>query len=192
LSLSEQIRAFTAVLLQPELQQRITDCAGPLYKLPLDVKWVEKNNLHLTLKFFGSLSREDIQKAVTQLKIIAEQEKAFYLQCGELTALPNSSHPRVICLSLKGELDRLQLLWQRIENTLAAAGFPKEKREKFNPHITLGRFRSRGNWAVIAKNAGPFPDDQILVDKIHMMASKLTPRGPIYSPLAVIPFSKES
>jgi len=191
LSLSEQIRAFTAVLLQPELQQRITDCAGPLYKLPLDVKWVEKNNFHLTLKFFGSLSREDIQKAVTQLKIIAGQEKPFYLQCGELTALPNSSHPRVICLSLKGEVDRLQFLWQRIENTLAAAGLPQEKRDRFHPHITLGRFRSRGNWEDIARNAGPFPEDIILVDKIHMMASKLTPRGPIYTPLAAIPFSQE-
>ncbi|MDR9757599.1 MAG: RNA 2',3'-cyclic phosphodiesterase [Thermacetogeniaceae bacterium] len=190
--MSEQIRAFTAVLLQPELQQRISDCAGSLYKLPLDVKWVEKNNFHFTLKFFGPLSRGDIQKAVTQLKIIAEQEKPFYLQCGELTALPRSSHPRVICLSLKGEVDRLQLLWQRIENTLASAGFPKEKRNKFYPHITLGRFRSRGNWAVITKNAGPFPDNKILVNKIHMMASKLTPHGPIYSPLAAIPFSEES
>ena len=191
--MSEQIRAFTAVLLQPELQQRISDCAGSLYKLPLDVKWVEKNNLHLTLKFFGSLSRGDVEKAVTQLKMIAEQEKPFYLQCGELTALPHSSRPRVICLSLKGELDRLQSLWQRIENTLAAAGFPKEKRNKFHPpHITLGRFRSKGNWAVITKNADPFPDDKILVDKIHMMASKLTPHGPIYSPLAAIPFSEES
>jgi len=190
--LSEKIRAFTAVLLQPELQQRISDYAESLYKLPLDVKWVEKNNLHLTLKFFGSLSKEEIQKAVTQLKTVAEEEKAFYLKCGELTALPNSSHPRVICLSLKGELDRLQSLWQRIENTLASAGFPKEKRDKYHPHITLGRFRSRGNWAVITKNAGPLPDDQILVDKIYMMASKLTPHGPIYSPLATIPFSNKS
>ena len=145
--MSEQIRAFTAVLLRLNCSS-ISDCAGSLYKLPLDVKWVE-NNFHFTLN--GPLSRGDIQKAVTQLKIIAEQEKPFYLQCGELTALPRSSHPRVICLSLKGEVDRLQLLWQRIENTLASAGFPKEKRNKFYPHITLGRFRSRGNWAALQK-----------------------------------------
>ncbi len=186
--MSEKTRSFTAILLPSDLQQRISASVEPLSKLPLDVKWVEKNNLHLTLKFFGSLTRAEIQKAVNQLKILAQQEEPFYLQCGELMALPNSSHPRVICLSLKGEVKKLQLLWQKIEQSLARVGFPQEKRKRFHPHITLGRFRSRGEWALIEEYAGHFPNDKILVSQIHLMASKLTTRGPIYTPLAEIPF----
>ncbi|MGB4504960.1 MAG: RNA 2',3'-cyclic phosphodiesterase, partial [Syntrophaceticus sp.] len=181
-------RSFLAVLLQPELKRDIYRAIAPLQQLPLDVKWVEEENFHLTLKFFGPLSREEIQKAVTFLKSF--KAKPFYLRCGELMVFPNWRRPRVLCLSLEGEIEALQDLWQRIELGLVREGFPEEKRKRFHPHITLGRFRSGNDelCKMIKEKAGPFPGEMFLVEELSLMASKLTPKGPQYTALARFPF----
>ncbi|MDD2359217.1 MAG: RNA 2',3'-cyclic phosphodiesterase [Syntrophaceticus schinkii] len=188
--MSDLTRSFIAVLLQPEIKRGIYQSTASLYQLPLDIKWVEEENYHFTLKFFGSLTQEEIEKVKTFLEAFTAAIKPFYLQCGELMVFPNWRSPRVLSLSLKGEIKILQGLWHNIETGLADIGFLEEKRKRFNPHITLGRFRS-GNDALekmIRERAGHIPDEKFLVQELYLMASKLTPEGPEYTALARYPF----
>lgn len=188
--MSDMIRSFIAVLLQPEIKRDIYQSTAPLHQLPLDMKWVEKENYHVTLKFFGSLTQKEIQKAKTFLEGITAVREPFYLECGELVTFPTWRRPRVLCLSLEGEIKTLQDLRQKIEVGLARVGFSKEKRKKFHPHITLGRFRSGNDMLrkMIREKAEPFPREKFLVQDIYLMASELTPKGPKYTALARFPF----
>ncbi|HHV34976.1 MAG TPA: RNA 2',3'-cyclic phosphodiesterase [Syntrophomonadaceae bacterium] len=187
--MNDLTRSFIAVLLQPEIKRDIYQSTAPLHRLPINIKWVEEENYHLTLKFFGSLNSKEIQKVKTFLEAFTAMREPFYLQCGELMAFPNWRRPRVLCLSLEGDIEAVQDLRQKIETGLAEVGFPKDKRKRFHPHITLGRFRS-GNDALkmISDNAGRFSDEKFLVQDLYLMASKLTPKGPEYTALARYPF----
>ena len=188
--MSDLTRSFIAVLLPPWIKRGIYQSTASLYQLPLDIRWVEEENYHLTLKFFGSLTHEEIQKAKRFLEAFTAAIKPFYMHCGELMVFPNWRRPRVLSLSLKGEIKLLQDLWHQLETGLASIGFPEEKRKRFNPHITLGRFRS-GNDALekmIRERAGHVPVEKFLVQELYLMASKLTPKGPEYTALARYPF----
>lgn len=55
-------RAFIAVLLPEHIKSKIFELTLPLRKFPWDIKWVEKENYHLTLKFLGSISDKDQKK----------------------------------------------------------------------------------------------------------------------------------
>lgn len=184
--MSDQVRSFIAILLPPVVKRGIYQFANPLQQLPLDVKWVEKENYHLTLKFLGSLTIEEIQKVKAFLQRFTAQVEPFYLKCGGLVVFPNQRRPRVLCLSLEGETESVQSLWKAVESGLAQVGFPEEKRKKFHPHITLGRFRSAGDmhWEKIKAEAGSCSGEKFMVHELFLMASKLTPMGPEYRDLA--------
>lgn len=187
-----ETRSFIAVLLPPELKRDIYQFTAPLQRLPLDIKWVEEKNYHLTMKFLGSCSAAEINKASNILQGLTAEREPFNLQCGELMVFPNWHHPRVISLSLVESTENIQDLWYKIEKNLAHRGFKEEKRKRFNPHVTLGRLRSKNSELkkMLKGKACPFTGKDILVREIYLMASKLTPKGPQYTVIKSFPFRK--
>lgn len=192
-------RAFLAILLPDAIKKAIyAQFSSKLKKLPLDVKWVEEENYHLTLKFFGYLSAKEIQKIHNIMNQLTPQIEQFTLSCEGLGVFPDLSNPRVIWLGLSGELEKLKTVHAKIERELSAAGFPVEERE-FQPHLTIGRFRSDSNLELFieffdkAKEI-PFSPQfrDIEVQEIHLMKSVLTPSGPRYSSLKAYPLRKKT
>lgn len=187
----KKVRSFLAVLLPEDLKRGIYRGLAPIRRLDLDVKWVEEENYHLTLKFFGDLTPEQIQMIKEILPGLGDGEAPFHLRCSNSYLLfPDQKRPRVFCLALTGDLEALYRLQQKTERELVKAGFLAEKK-KFHPHITLGRFRSLRNsqalFRLIQENAAlPF-EEGFPVREIVLMASELTPRGPRYKPLAAFP-----
>ncbi|HBG22630.1 MAG TPA: RNA 2',3'-cyclic phosphodiesterase [Peptococcaceae bacterium] len=187
-----ETRSFIAVLLPSELKRDIYQFTAPLRQSPLSIKWVEEENYHLTMKFLGSCSAIEINKASNFLRDLTAERKPFKLQCGEVMVFPNWHRPRVISLSLTGDTEILKNLWYEIEIGLASKGFPEEKRKRFNPHITLGRLRSENSELrkMIEGKACPVTGKNILVWDIRLMASKLTPQGPQYTTIESFSFRK--
>ncbi|NPV28283.1 MAG: RNA 2',3'-cyclic phosphodiesterase [Firmicutes bacterium] len=190
----KKIRSFLAVLLPDDVKNQIYQHLNPICRLPLDIKWVEKENYHLTLKFFGSLTESEIRKISLFLTELTPQVDSFSLKYGGWGLFPNRRHPRVLWLGLGGDaLDALHNLWLKIENGLLNHGFPREEKS-FHPHITLGRFRSPANIELLlikmkgsplSGEIGSFP-----VSELHLMESKLSPAGPSYSSLAAFPLRR--
>jgi len=54
------IRAFIAVELPDALRQEVADLQANLRSTGADVKWVQTNNLHLTLKFLGNVEEAQV------------------------------------------------------------------------------------------------------------------------------------
>ena len=98
-------------------------------------------NIHITLKFFGNITEEqvtDLSEAVTAL---AANQEPFTLTVTDAGAFPSPKSPRVVWLGVGGELDVAQEFYRRLEIAFAALGFPPEDRP-FSPHLTLGRVKS--------------------------------------------------
>lgn len=106
------------------------------------VRWVEQENLHLTLAFVGEVEErrvaelEDAVYAAT-----ADEASPLYLRAQGLGAFPNEEAAKVLWAGVDGEVPRLIALQQRLVTGLKHAGFEVDPK-RFHPHITLARFRS--------------------------------------------------
>ncbi len=135
-----KIRSFIAIKLPQPLMTAIYGLTVPLRRLQLDAKWVGQDNYHLTLKFLGAITQEEITAIDGRLQTLRSRP-GFDLTAEGWGMFPNTRRPSVFWLGLGGELEALQRLWQDLEDRLSEIGYPRDAR--FHPHVTLARFRSQ-------------------------------------------------
>lgn len=180
-----KIRSFIAVEIPDPIRNSLWESAAPLRKSLAAVKWVERENLHVTLKFLGSLPSEDLKKVTLILKETIPQWKPFPVTIGRWGAFPTMRRPRVIWLGIQSEGDRLSDMAQSVEKSLSQIGFnPEEK--GIHLHLTLGRFRKAMD--LTGKLEGELSDlsCQFECQWVTLFQSKLSSRGPTYIPLEKI------
>lgn len=183
------IRAFIAVEIDRSLKQKISELISKLKKSDTNIKWVNENQIHFTLKFLGNIEESKVQAISTVLKSITSHSKEFALTLSDIGAFPNMRRPRVIWIGADKGAGNLKILADKIEIELEKLGFEKEKRE-FKSHLTLGRVRSLKNIENLEKiiNETDFqPPNEIKIDKLVLFQSTLTPKGAIYAPLSEYP-----
>ncbi|MEW6101064.1 MAG: RNA 2',3'-cyclic phosphodiesterase [Candidatus Omnitrophota bacterium] len=182
------MRAFIAIDLPKETKAALAGIVGQLKKTGADVKWVNPDNIHLTLKFLGEMEEKKIKEAVTAVKEVAENKNAFILRVSSLGAFPNINSPRVIWLGIDSGDAETKVIAQELEEKIEKIGVPKEERP-FSSHITIGRLRSpknRENLVQELKRLGEEiqgDEKEFYADKITLFKSTLTPKGPIYEPV---------
>lgn len=96
-------------------------------------------NFHLTLKFLGEISENQIPLINEVLKKSADNVGGFNLTIEKLGFFGGGgTNIRTLWLGLGGDLDSLNVLYENIEDGLSALGFEKEKRS-YTPHITIAQ-----------------------------------------------------
>ncbi|MBT7290620.1 MAG: RNA 2',3'-cyclic phosphodiesterase [Chloroflexi bacterium] len=137
----DKLRCFIAI----ELPQQIKIVLSQLQILlgkerDNSIKWVNPNNIHLTLKFLGSINSDSIPLITDAMKSCIKTTSPFSLSIGDTGAFPNTQSPRVSWVGLKGDSGALLKLQKQLDQVLSEIGFAPETRE-FSPHLTLGRIR---------------------------------------------------
>lgn len=186
----QTIRCFIAVDISPEIKDRISSLISHVAsQVPRgSVRWVERVNLHLTLKFLGeiqSVRANGIQKA---LDLVLGAIPAFDLSIAGAGLFPSARKPRIIWLGILPAHD-VSLLAAKVDNAMQSLGFESEDRP-FSPHLTIGRVsRDVSESAlpaiaeVVLKNQ-PGEIGMIRIQAVTLFRSDLRPQGPIYTPLA--------
>lgn len=176
------MRTFIAIPIPEDIKKMAADVRNNLEPIGADVKWVEEENYHITMKFLGDVDQEMVNNIYVHLNTISENYHSFALQVKGIGFFPNLNHPRVIWLGVSGELDKASLLGERIDTYLIEEGFEPEKKRSF--HLTLGRIRSKKNQKELLDEVHKLnkliKSRTFLVNKIDFMESKLTPKGPNY------------
>ena len=189
----EKARSFIAVNLNPEIKEHLTSLQANLNVPETKIKWVEKNNLHLTMKFLGYISLEQTVLIKSELKEIASRYRPFIIRLSSnIGIFPTYKMPRIIWVGIKEGVNQLKELYNSIENNLSNKGFPRENKD-FSSHITIGRvkfIRDKDNFIQILKRIKINNLSQE-VRSIDFMESKLTPNGPIYNITAKFPLLKK-
>ncbi|MBI5177793.1 MAG: RNA 2',3'-cyclic phosphodiesterase [Nitrospinae bacterium] len=186
---SESIRAFVSVNLDETLCGALGRVAADLKKTGADVKWVQPDNLHFTLKFLGEMENDSIEEIAAALR--QTKQKKFDIEIGGLGAIPDTRRPRVIFADVVSGARELSALAEAVESALEPLGFEREAR-KFLPHLTLGRIKSqKGMEKLIQKMAMDKSSifGKISVVRFSLMKSDLRPAGPIYTEIAEIPLN---
>ena len=181
------MRTFIAIEISEEIRNTLAQIQSHLKYAGADVKWVAKDNIHLTLKFLGEVSEDKIEKIKSILNAIGSETKPFEITVKEIGAFPKIDYPRVIWVGLDKGADESKELAKRIDEELSKIGFQKETRP-FAAHLTLGRVRSPKNRAALVEkllsvNLSPITYHLQPITSIILFQSTLTPQGSIYSKL---------
>lgn len=178
-----EVRTFIAINMTNEIKETLSKVQLELKKSNADVKWVNPEGMHITLKFLGNVLIGQLESIYQMVLEASSDFNQFPLSLSSLGAFPNLSSPRVIWVKVdKGKQECIKLA-QRIDNNLLRLGFPCEQKE-FVPHLTLGRVKSSRGRSELSKAVSQLTNQyfgQMNVSKIAVMGSQLTPQGAIYT-----------
>jgi 2'-5' RNA ligase len=176
IDIDEQIRKALANL-QEELQDKADIKRS-------DAKWVNPDNIHLTLKFLGEIKDEQTVDICNITDDVVSRHKNFELDIESVGHFGGKS-ARVLWVGTGQNINKLLQLQQDLEQQLDEAGWPKEAR-KFSGHLTLCRIRNARAGAKLAQLAREYKDFKLgtmPADSVSVYQSQLTPQGPIYTVL---------
>jgi len=168
------IRLFTAIDLPAEARERVSGlCCG----LP-GAKWVDEEQIHLTLRFIGEVDGALFREINEALALV--RSAPFTLELKGLGTFPPRKQPRVLWVGVEKN-EALVRLRNRVETTLVGCGLAPEGR-KFAPHITLARLRDPPLVRLTNFLAGNnlFGCEPFGVEEFHLYSSVLTPKGAIH------------
>jgi 2'-5' RNA ligase len=181
------LRAFIAIDLPQTIQAALGQAQAAFRAACPDCRWTRPEGIHLTLKFLGHISDEQIQQVTTALAALGPFEK-FSVHVTGFGFFPNARRPRVFWAGLEAP-PTLEELAKCVEDVMHKLGFPREKRA-FAPHLTLARFKTpraqpRLQASVekrVEKSLGRFE-----VSEFFLFESKLSPHGAEYRKVARFP-----
>mgnify|MGYP000673740143 CR=1 FL=1 len=168
-------RLFVCVWIPEEMKRDIVKFQEKMSKLEMDAKFVEKENLHLTITFLGEV--EDVSSIKNSLVNI-KGFGPFTVRLSGLKIIPSENYIRVIGVDVKdqGKFSLLiKTIWSLVDGdyhetakmTLCRVKKIKDKQKvasflKENKNVDFGEF---------------------IVKKVSLVKSDLTPKGPVYTTL---------
>ncbi|MEI8394257.1 MAG: RNA 2',3'-cyclic phosphodiesterase [Rhodospirillaceae bacterium] len=175
------MRLFVALALPGDVRSRLVGlCAG----VP-GARWVEPEDMHLTLRFIGEIEEHLLSELHDALAgVIAP---SFDLVLEGLGQFGAGHQARTLWLGVSHN-ENLLHLQAKVESALVRAGLPPEPR-KFTPHVTLARLKepSSERLARFLAGNGMFRSQPITVDRFILYRSYKGRAGPLYEALAEYP-----
>jgi RNA 2',3'-cyclic 3'-phosphodiesterase len=178
----EIVRAFFGLPV-PEAQRTamavfLTACAAAAPQF----RWTPAANLHLTIRFIGSVDRA-LAEAIAD-RLAAQSLIAFDLDLASLGTFSHGRHVRVVWQGLRAGAQAVTALAAQVDSECASAGLVGEKRP-FQPHLTLARARARDG-AELPLLPDPPRLSPWRATELVLFASRLTRTGAVYEPLRAL------
>ena len=189
----EEIRSFIAVEVPQHLRAKLEEVQRELKRADADVRWVRPESIHLTLKFLGSISGEELEKLAGVIAPIIPLWAPFEVRLHGLGCFPSSRSPRIVWVGIEQGSAEASSLQKAVENQAAGVGFPPETRP-FKPHLTLGRIRSskgKDSLAQAVENRRDVAIGSFWVNEVYLFKSELKPSGAIYTKLRTFPMGEK-
>lgn len=182
------VRAFIAIDVSEDVRSRLVAVQSYLAKTGNQLKLVEPENLHLTIKFLGEIQEEKVPEIVEEMKKAVSGISPFEIHIAGVGVFPDQHYVRVVWAGVSAGGERVVEIQRKIDTGLNSIGFSPER--DFHPHITLARvkfIRERAKFMEFLKEAQKADFGVTRVEAILVKQSTLTPKGPIYSDLAKVP-----
>lgn len=187
-----QNRYFLAIDVNDHVKVNVKVTQRHVKESEADVKIVEPENLHFTVKFLGNLAEAQVNRIIEVLRPLLKEELSSNVSVRGIGFFGPLHAPRVIWVGVSDGKLYVEGLFARIAAKLDEIGFKTEEKDAV-PHLTIARVRSERNInmlrEIISKGRESFYGET-LIDAVKLKASTLTPSGPKYSDVAVFPLKK--
>lgn len=177
------IRLFVAIALPDSVKDQIALLGGGVP----GAKWIDRDNLHLTLRFIGEVPEDrmaDIHHGLSRVR-----HQPFEIAVAGIGYFKQGRNPTVLWVGVDRN-DALGQLHDKIEQALQREGLESDGR-RFVPHIALARLQRAPETRLAAYVAAhnlfrvpPFP-----VESITLFSSFLSSSRAIYTEEAEYPLA---
>jgi len=175
-------RLFVAIRLPPPVRSRLLDLMGGV----AGARWLEEEQLHVTLRFIGEVDRHlarDVDSALSGVR-----HPPFSIALNGLGAFDRRGEPVVLWAGLAPQ-EPLRALHKKVDQALLSAGVEPDRRA-YMPHVTIARLpRGAGPVGSLIERSGGITSPLFPVDRFYLYESRLTPDGPLYAPVEIYPLS---
>ena len=137
-----KIRTFLALELPQTVSNKLSAHAELIsgHDKLQQIRWLPKQNYHLTLAFLGNVEYVLINSLQLKLEQNLSYNKAVLFRFSEITPFPFSGIPKIAAAMLERSEELMQLQ-HSVAKCVRAFGISLERR-RFTPHVTLGRLKS--------------------------------------------------
>ena len=177
------IRAFFAIIPPKEFSNHLLSLLEALKQEVSkdDVRWINLENLHITLQFIGQLQLEHLVALSEIVRAELEHIPSFQLKFGSLKWFPNASHPKVLSLECEPQ-EVLAHLAKTIAQSMNVFHYPIESRP-FRSHMSIGRICHKKEKISLSQvKLAVLPP--AFIDSIFLIESKIGHEKVTYTPLA--------
>jgi len=193
------MRLFVALGIPGETREALAKLIERMSKKCPAARWVRPESMHITLKFIGHTSGENlcpIQEALAQIHSTGPIDLHFR----GVGFFPNEKWPRVFWCGVEASANAAEIAGE-MDRAFVRFGVEPEKRP-FTPHLTLARFkddglRTRGKAAdsvaeiiQTARELSGRDFGMLRTAEFHLFESKTKPSGAEYKRLATFRFTE--
>jgi 2'-5' RNA ligase len=179
-----RMRTFLGIDVGEKIRDKLVAFQEELAAVVPDVKWVEPENLHLTLLFLGEVDQREIIDICRAAQKAIEATPAFVMSVEGAGCFPNVRRPRTLWVGVDKGAAEVGAVHDAIEARLLDMANYRRETRGYTPHITLGRVKSDGPSEALAKTLvkkQTWSAGEVTVGEVQIMKSDLTPDGPIYT-----------
>jgi RNA 2',3'-cyclic 3'-phosphodiesterase len=135
------VRTFVAVFPPQRVREALfrAACEVPASKA---FRLIGPEKLHLTLKFLGDVTEDDVSRVEQALEQLRGRHEPFEIETSGFGAFPSERRARILWAGVGEGSEPLRAVAQSVDDHLKPVGFRRERRP-YVPHLTLGRARGR-------------------------------------------------
>ena len=148
------------------------------------IKWVDRDNFHVTLFFLGDTDEEKISQVRLSLAGLAPAFEAFDINLYGMGVFKNMQKPRVLWAGIQ-DFEPLQRIKQSVDQKMSQLGYTPDKRE-FRPHLTLARIKWIEDKNKLEHLLLEYEQQQwqkTRISELIYYESTLKQSGPVYTPI---------
>jgi 2'-5' RNA ligase len=182
-----RLRTFLAIDVGKAIRDRCLALQDALARDGAELKWVEEENIHLTLLFLGEVEDRELPPLCRAVADCCAERDTFTLSVESVGCFPNPRRPRIVWVGVGAGAIEVCNLHDALESPLMKLGCYRREDRAYTPHITLGRLRGdRGSGALASALArqAKWRGGETTVREVCVFSSELRPEGPIYTVLS--------
>ncbi|MFN2508170.1 MAG: RNA 2',3'-cyclic phosphodiesterase [Chthoniobacterales bacterium] len=169
-------RLFVAI----DIPEAVTNALLALDPHVPGVRWLRREQIHLTVSFLGNVS-SDTEETLRE-KLSAIHFRAFFMPVAGVGRFPAKGKPNVLWAGVGAGHPQLFHVYKRVQEAALSAGLEPDLRA-WHPHITFARCRDVSAESVrpfLKKNAD-FDAGLVRVECFSLYSSSLGPNGSAYT-----------
>lgn len=177
-----QLRAFLAIDVDEDIKAKMYKIIKEFKQIDANIKYVDLENIHLTLKFFGEIDSEGIELLSSKIESVVSNFDKFTIKIKGCGAFPNTNRIKVIWLGIDGD-EVIKQLHDELDKEFVKIGFDKDKILITPDNRQDEKCKRKNKVKSTIEEFSEVEVGQMDVDRIILKKSTLTPAGPIYEDL---------
>ncbi|MBI2600580.1 RNA 2',3'-cyclic phosphodiesterase [Candidatus Daviesbacteria bacterium] len=132
------MRFFIALEIPDENKQELKLVQEKIKQILPDIRLTDNDKLHLTIAFVGEQPEEIKNDLIKVISNAVAGISNFVVIPAYIDGFPNIHHPHTIWVGVKGEIDKLLLMEERVKDGLKELQLPVDER-RYIPHIAVAK-----------------------------------------------------